>query len=107
VSGSACVSGSAWVFGEAYVSGSARVSDEARVFGSARVFKVFHCVNIINLHFNITVTPQNVSIGCKLYTHKEIKSMSKSKAIAKGLPESEYKLFKTLILPLLTYTNKE
>ena len=77
------VSGNAWVSGDAWVYGNARVS---------------WCSG---LRYNITVTPQNVAVGCKLYSHAEVKKITKRQAVLDGLPANQFANFKTIILAMI------
>jgi len=63
------VSGEAWVSGSAQVYGSARVSGSAQVHGSARVsLSPFY---LSGARWNVTITPQNIAIGCRCHSHEE------------------------------------
>jgi hypothetical protein len=106
VSGNARVSGNALVYGEAQVSGNAQVFGDARVSGNAQVQKINHCVNILNLQYAITITPQNIVIGCQIKTHKDWLKTTKKQAIAMGLDAKNYLTFKTLIKLLLKEVKK-
>ena len=112
VFGNACVFGDARVSGDACVSGNARVSGDACVFGDARVSgdawvkKINQCINILNLQFPITLTPQNIQIGCHLKTHKEWLKVTKKEAVKMGLKSKNYLLFKNLIKLLMKEVKK-
>ena len=112
VSGNACVFGdarvfgNACVFGDARVSGDACVSGDARVSGDAWVKKINQCINILNLQFPITLTPQNIQIGCHLKTHKEWLKVTKKEAVKMGLKSKNYLLFKNLIKLLMKEVKK-
>jgi hypothetical protein len=47
--------------------------------------------------FIITITPQNIVIGCELKTRKDWLKVSKEEAISMGLPEDLYPYYKTLV----------
>ena len=66
----------AWVSDEARVYGKARVYGEAWVYGEARVSENYHVMNITNLKYNLTFTPQNVAGGCRLFTHEEFRDLT-------------------------------
>lgn len=98
VSGGARVYGNAAVYGAAQVSGSARVSGSAVVFGDVQVSKPEHLVSLsIPQGFNITVTPQNVTIGCKTKTRKEWGKVTAKQAEEMGLSKKLYKSYKVLL----------
>ena len=110
VCGDAQVYGDARVYGDAWVYGDARVYDNARVYGNAQipgnarvsgnaqVFLKHHILNfIISAYFSITITPQNIVIGCHLKTHKEWLKVSKSEAVEMGLPKDMYAYYHTLV----------
>jgi hypothetical protein len=83
------------VYGDARVAGDAWVYGDARVSGDARV------AWCSGLKHNITVTPQNVVVGCKLYSHAEVKKITKQQAVIDGLPENQFASFKTIILVMM------
>jgi len=95
---SAVVRGSAVVRDSAVVRGTAFVRDTAVVRGSAKISKDNECVVIAGFKFSATVTPQNVSIGCYLWTHENALKVTKEQALAAGLPEREWKTFRAMIL---------
>jgi carbonic anhydrase/acetyltransferase-like protein (isoleucine patch superfamily) len=116
VNGQARIGGDAWVYdnafiygdalvsGDAQVSGSAQVSDNARVYGNAwvygdaRVFAVTEIINfIIAFGFSVTITPDNIAIGCQLKTREEWLKMTKKQAIGMGLLGESYAHYKELI----------
>ena len=72
VSGNACVYGNARVYGNAHVYGDARVfgdafvSGNACVSGDAFVYDKMQIINITMAPYSITITPQNIVIGCQL-----------------------------------------
>lgn len=107
---SSWVSGNAWVYGDARVFGNAWVSDDARVSGNAWVFgNARVCGNavipssrdimnvIFNAAFSITITPQNIVVGCQLFTREACLKISKKEAIAMGLPSNMYSKYKDII----------
>ncbi len=69
VYGEALLSGDAQVYGKARVYGDAQVYGKAWVYGDARVYERRHILNVPNLKFNLTITPQNVIGGCRVFTH--------------------------------------
>ena len=73
------VDGIAWVYGDARVYGNARVCDKARVFGNARVSNFKHCITISNLKYDLTIVPEYVFGGCRIFTHKEFENLSLDK----------------------------
>jgi hypothetical protein len=82
------------VFGEARVFGAARVSGEAQVFGAGAL------VNIIWKGFNITITPQNIVVGCKLYPRfgkGGVSQKSKADAIEHNIDEDTRKQYMQFI----------
>lgn len=98
VSGNAQVFGNAWVYGDARVFGDARVYGNAQVFGNARVSSIKEILNfIVPFKFPITITPDNVAIGCKLKTRKEWLKMTKKQAKEMGLEEKYYSKYKALL----------
>ena len=80
--------------------GKARVYGKAQVYGEAQVY------NVIGLIFNVTITPQNIAIGCKLYTHIAAVRMTQKQAEAEGLPKQHFKLMKAIIQPLCAASRK-
>jgi carbonic anhydrase/acetyltransferase-like protein (isoleucine patch superfamily) len=98
VYGDAQVSGSAQVYGNAQVSGDAQVYGDAQVFGNARVSSITELVNfIIAFKFSITITPDNIAIGCQLKTRKEWLKVTQKQAVEMGLPKEMYSHYKALI----------
>ena len=87
----------AWVFGDASVFGDARVYGNAWVFGDARVLHGYQCIFAANLQFHITVTPQNIVIGCYLRTYKEWMNLTCDEAVELGLERRNYKTFRELL----------
>lgn len=104
VSVNAQVSGNTWVFGNVWVSGNARVYRNAQVSGGAEVSGNACIKNrndiisvIIPNCYNVTVTPQNVSIGCRVFTRHEILKITKKQAIELGMSKEYYSHYKNLI----------
>lgn len=65
------------------MSGNAIVAATAKVDGNANVDnkkKILHISNFFK--YDITITPQNVSAGCKLFTHEEFRSLTLEKCEA-------------------------
>jgi len=90
--------GDAWVSGNARVSGDAQVSGDAWVSGNARVSKIDEIVNfVVAFSFSITITPQNIAIGCKLKTRREWLRVTKKQAVEMGLKAELYPKYKALI----------
>ena len=52
---------------------------------------------IVPFKFPITITPDNVAIGCKLKTRKEWLKMTKKQAKEMGLEEKYYSTYKALL----------
>ena len=67
--------GNAWVYGNAQVSGDARVYGNARVYGDS-ICKVLSPINIVGMHWNITLTDNNIHIGCKTFQLKKALSLA-------------------------------
>jgi len=108
VSGNALVFGNAQVYGNALVFGNALVYGDALVFGNALVYgdaviksKACLIVLVLGLSYNVTITPQNVSIGCKLYDYKTLRHMTKEQAINEGILESEVSFYHAMIMESL------
>lgn len=99
VSGNARVSGDALVSGNARVSGYAWVSDGALVTGDAKVSKPYHIQHHSGLKYVITVTPQNVSVGCRLWTHEDFGKLKYSE-VKSEVTVREFKKY-MLIIPIL------
>jgi carbonic anhydrase/acetyltransferase-like protein (isoleucine patch superfamily) len=93
VCGNARVSGNAQVYGNARVSGYALVSGYAWVSGYARIEKLSDLFNITHIR-TMTVTPQNVTIGCTTLTHKEALKMKRAQATKRGLEKELFTFFK-------------
>jgi carbonic anhydrase/acetyltransferase-like protein (isoleucine patch superfamily) len=114
VSGNARVSGNALVFGDAFVYGNAQVSGNARVHGNARVYgdawvsgnaELKSPNNLIYLQlvwqYNVTITPQNVSIGCKLFTYDQIRNITEKQAIDMGMKKEDIYFYRDMIFTTL------
>lgn len=92
------VCGSAQVFGDAQVYGDAQVSGDARVYGDARVSGKNHILNIIfSAGFSITITPDNIVIGCQLKQRSGWLQVSKEDAVKMGLKEKYYEAYLELL----------
>ena len=99
VYGNAWVSGNAQVYGDARVSGNAQVSGDAWVSGNAHIdcLAAIICI-IVAQKWTVTVTPQNVSIGCQLFSRKEVRAMTEADAENRGLPREMYGPYRKMIL---------
>jgi carbonic anhydrase/acetyltransferase-like protein (isoleucine patch superfamily) len=98
VHGNARVFGSTSVYGNTRVSGDARVSGEAQVCGDVRASNPDHIVNfILPFKYNITVTPDNIAIGCKVRSRKEWLKVTVAEAKEMGLPEDLYELYRSYV----------
>ena len=92
------VFGNAQVSGNAWVSGNALIFDNAQVYGDSWLESSKDIMNIIiPSKFSITITPQNITIGCQLKTRKEWLKVSKKEAIKMGLPANMYDHYRLLI----------
>jgi carbonic anhydrase/acetyltransferase-like protein (isoleucine patch superfamily) len=106
----ALVSDNAQVYGVALVSGKALVSDNARISGNALVYgnaqvngnarvsadlDIFHA--IVGGRFNITITPQNIVIGCKIKSRTQWLKITEKEAFDMGLPKELYPIYRRLI----------
>ena len=101
------VSGDAWVYGyarvydNAIVCGNAAVYDNAEVYGNAKVFnnaKVYNNAKVrrdarvtitpivLDLTYTITITDNNICIGCQVYDFKTWKRIYKKIAKNHGMP---------------------
>jgi carbonic anhydrase/acetyltransferase-like protein (isoleucine patch superfamily) len=102
VYGHAWVSDSARVYGNAWAYGSTCVSGDARVFGNAQIAKCnLIAVLMIGGAYSCTVTPQNVVIGRKLFSHDEIRKMSFEDAVANEINGKDFEDFKKILLVLM------
>lgn len=101
VYGNAWVYGNTWVYDNARVCGNAKVYGNARVCGDALLKERKHCVTVTNLCFNVTVTPQNATIGCQTKTHNEWLNVKRKDAVLMGLPLKEFSFFKALLTILI------
>jgi len=71
---------------------------DAWVSGNARVSKIDEIVNfVVAFSFSITITPQNIAIGCKLKTRREWLRVTKKQAVEMGLKAELYPKYKALI----------
>ena len=76
--------GDCWVYGEANVYSNARVSGNAEVYGEAKVCgnadvydkTSITPINIIGLRWPITITENQMSIGCETHSHEMWKIFS-------------------------------
>jgi len=92
VKGNAIVSGNAKVFGNAQVSGNAKVCGNAYVYGNAQVYgnarvdayselrgdaiATTRTYNIGFLQWNVTLSDNHISIGCKQWTYEQFLRLS-------------------------------
>jgi carbonic anhydrase/acetyltransferase-like protein (isoleucine patch superfamily) len=98
VYGGAQVCGNAQVAKDARVYGDAQVCGDARVSGNARVEGRGHIVNfVVKDLFSITVTPDNIVIGCTLKKRSEWLKVTEVEAIAMGLPKDFYPRYRKLV----------
>ena len=87
-------------YGDALVGGDARVHDNAMVYGNARVCgndvikSSKEILNILNLKYNLTITPQNIVGGCRSFTHEEFENLTLEKCNDKTWTENELKAYK-------------
>jgi hypothetical protein len=95
--GTCWVHDNAWVYDNARVFSNARVHGDARVSGDAKVRSVKDCYFFMGESYHITVTPQNVSIGCKVKTHKQWLKVTKKQAVEMGLAPELYNIYKELV----------
>ena len=100
VSGDARVYGNARVYGDTQVYGNARVYGDAQVYGNAWVYgdaDIFHALGC--LKYPVTITPQNISIGCQLWDRFAAKgSRCLDTAVdAHGLTPEEHKAFRSVV----------
>ena len=101
--GNAQVCGNAWVWGDAkvydnaWVGGNAQVCGNARVYGNAQVEKSDEILNIIMKPFSITVTPDNIAIGCELKRRSEWLKVTEAEAEKMGLPADRYNTYKNAV----------
>jgi len=66
VYGKARVYGSAQVYGYARIYGNAQVFGDARVYGNAIITNYGDIIHVSMFPYTITITPQNIVIGCQL-----------------------------------------
>ena len=88
VCGNARVYGLTKVYGDTEVHGNAQVYDLTKVYGDAEVYgraKVSgdaeiknsrDMLHVIGLRYPLTITPQNVMGGCRLFTHEEFSNLT-------------------------------
>ena len=98
VYGNARVYGDAWVYGDARVSGNAQVYGYALVSGDAKVSASHHIFHVITSPYNITITPQNIQIGCLCYNIKTWKKQAKIIAKKEKISNNTFKLIKEICL---------
>ena len=97
VYGNARVYGNAWISGNAQVYGNAWVYGDARVYGNAQVKSITEIINIIiAFKFSITVTPDNIVIGCQLKKRSEWLKVTEEQAEKMGLPKEMYPHYRQL-----------
>ena len=92
--------GNAWVYGDARVYGDAWVSGNVRVYGNAKVSSRTELLFITTRQFTITITPQNISIGCELFERKGKNTFLKLyKTVAKkhNISKEDVEMFKDAI----------
>ena len=97
VFGNAQVYGDAQVYGNALVYGNAQVSGNDWVFGNARVSSTEDLICISGFQYHITITHQNIVIGCQIKTYKEWMEVTKKQAVKKGLKEEQFERVRALI----------
>jgi hypothetical protein len=127
VSGDAKVYGDAGVFGAAQVYGNAHVNDHARVYGAAQVYgeaQVYDrakvhlnadvhgsalirgsadihterdVLHLIGLRYPLTITPQNVVGGCRLFTHDEFRKLTLLNCQDREWTEEELQIYKSVL----------
>ena len=103
VSESARVSGSAVVSGTARVSGNEEVCSVAYVRGSAVVSLREHVKCVVGFKYPVTVTPQNVVVGCMLWSHKEALKVSYKTAAKDGISRKELAAMRACLLSLVKH----
>lgn len=90
--------GDAWVSGNAQVSGDAQVSGNARVYGDARVSSTIEILNfVIAFSFSVTITPDNIVIGCQVKRRSEWLKVSQEDAVEMGLPAAYYPHYRKMV----------
>ena len=97
VSGLAQVSGSARVYDSSWVSGSALVSGLAWVSGSARVISLSCLFHIIWKSYSITITPQNIAIGCRLWERGTFNKTYRQIGKDEGMNDELINQFKSIV----------
>jgi len=93
----ASVHGSARVHGSAQVHGSTHVNGSAEVFGSAVLVRKECLLSVTWKSYTITITPQNISIGCKLWTRGTFNKTYKEVGKAKGMSDELITEFKSIV----------
>lgn len=97
-SGDAWVSGDARVYGNAWVYGNAQVYGNAMVSGDARVSALNHIVSFtIMFKYSVTITPDNIFIGCQLKKRVDWLKVTPKEAESMGLDRSLYPAYRKLI----------
>jgi carbonic anhydrase/acetyltransferase-like protein (isoleucine patch superfamily) len=114
VQGDAQVSGNAWAYGNAQVQGDAQVSGNAQVqgdaqvsgnawvYGNAQVCGTAQIINVIMAPYSVTITPQNIVIGCQMRPRFGTKAKRSFLNLIEATPELRAKY-----LPLLSYLRKQ
>ena len=91
------VSGSARVYDSSWVSGSALVSGLAWVSGSARVISLSCLFHIIWKSYSITITPQNIAIGCRLWERGTFNKTYRQIGKDEGMNDELINQFKSIV----------
>ena len=109
VYGHAEVYGRAEVYGHAEVYGNAQVYDLTKVYGDAEVYgraKVSgdaeiknsrDMLHVIGLRYPLTITPQNVMGGCRLFTHEEFSNLTLLGCQDREWAEEELAIYKSVL----------
>lgn len=104
VSGNARVSGNAQVYGNAHVHGDERVHGDTYVSGNSHVCGyavITSAEDILNYtipsHHSVTITPDNITIGCETKKRHEWLKVTKEEAVRLGLKEDMYDKYRALI----------
>lgn len=101
VTGNACLSGSIWVGDDAVVSGDVNIAGHARIMGNAQVRRNEEIVFITGLiPYDITVTPQNAAIGCRVLSHREWLGFPAARARNLGLDRARFELLGKVLPPI-------
>src|SRR3990167_3246989 len=94
-------------YGNAWISGDAKVYGDTKVSGNAWVSKLTHIINLIfTQSFSVTITPQNIAIGCELKTLSEWKKMTQKIAIKRGLTKKQFQVYRKIILEAVKLIEK-